>query len=114
MGEDLPGLNEGRNWHGCGYFYNEDMQRVFLVAGGVDGSNRLSSTETLVEGGQAWNFQQTLPSGRYGLRGISLPNTVIMTGGYYYDGSSYYYDDVLMFDPETSDWKKIGSMKTAR
>ena len=35
-------------------------------------------------------------------------------GGYYYEGSSYYYDDVLMFDPETSDWKKIGSMKNAR
>ena len=55
---------------------------MFLVAGGYDGSDgsSLSSTETLVEGGQAWNFQQPLPSGRIGLRGISLPNTVIMTG----------------------------------
>ena len=55
---------------------------MFLVAGGYDGSSRFSSTETLVEGGQAWNFQQPLPSpsGRIGLRGISLPNTVIMTG----------------------------------
>ena len=26
--EDLPELNEGRYWHGCGYFYNDDMQRV--------------------------------------------------------------------------------------
>merc|ERR1719342_1888528 len=32
--EDLPKLNEGRRSHGCGYFYNDDMQRVFLVAGG--------------------------------------------------------------------------------
>ena len=46
----------------------------------MDGSSRLSSTETLVEGGQAWNFQQPLQSSRSGLRGISLPNTVIMTG----------------------------------
>ena len=54
---------------------------MFLVAGGLDVSNNyLSSTETLVEGGQAWNFQQPLPSGRRGLKGISLPNTVIMTG----------------------------------
>ena len=53
---------------------------MFLVAGGYDGSNRLSSTETMVEGGQAWNFQQPLPSARSDLRGISLPNTVIMTG----------------------------------
>ena len=54
--------------------------QVFLVAGGYDFSDLLSSTETLVEGGQAWNFQQPLPSGRDGLNGISLPNTVIMTG----------------------------------
>merc|ERR1719342_980004 len=109
--EDLPELNEGRRSHGCGYFYNDDMQRVFLVAGGY---SSISSSETLVEGGQAWNFQNPLPSGRRGLRGISLPNTVIMTGGYYYDGDYHYYDDVLMFVPETTDWKKIGSMKTAR
>merc|ERR1719481_91040 len=70
--EDLPELNEGRGYHGCGYFYNDDMQRVFLVAGGSDYPNYLPSTETLVEGGQAWNFQQPLPSDRSGLRGISL------------------------------------------
>ena len=56
-----------------------DYYQVFLVAGGYD-DDYFSSTETLVEGGQAWNFQQPLPSGRTGLRGISLPNTVIMTG----------------------------------
>ena len=55
---------------------------MFLVAGGLDIGNydELSSTETLVEGSQAWNFQQSLPSGRNGLRGISLPDTVIMLG----------------------------------
>ena len=26
--EDLPELNEGRWQHGCGFFYNDDMQRV--------------------------------------------------------------------------------------
>merc|ERR1712029_689884 len=109
--EDLPELNEGRIHHGCGFFYNDDMQRVFLVAGGTDGSyNYLSSTETLVEGGQSWKVHQDLPTGRADLRGISLPNTVIMTGGYLFDGDGHYYDDVLMFDPKTSDWKKIGSM----
>jgi len=112
--EDLPELNEGRLGHGCGYFYNDDMQRVFLVAGGFDGSSYISSTETLVEGGLAWNFQQPLPIGRTGLRGISLPNTVIMTGGRYCNNGCQSYDDVLMFVPETSDWKKIGSMRTGR
>ena len=40
----------------------------------------IASTETLVEGHQAWNFQKPLPTGRYGLRRISLLDTVIMTG----------------------------------
>ena len=26
--EDLPELQEGRRSHGCGYFYNDDMERV--------------------------------------------------------------------------------------
>jgi len=112
--EYLPELNQGRMDHGCGYFYNDDMQRVFLVAGGYDDDvDELSSTETLVEGGQAWSFQQPLPSRRGFLSGISLPDTVLMIGGSYYI-DDIDYDDVLMFAPETSDWKKIGSMKNAR
>merc|ERR1712243_393735 len=116
--EDLPQLNEGRWNHGCGYFYNDDKQRVFLVAGGSDSwpyvSEQISSTETLVEGGQAWNFQKPLPSGRRGLRGISLPESVIMTGGNSNDGSNQYLADVLMFDQPTSDWKKVGTLINAR
>merc|ERR1711973_82166 len=112
--EDLPELHELRDSHGCGYFYNDDMQRVFLVVGGYINYDMGSSTETLVEGGQAWNFQQPLPSGRNGLRGISLPETVIMTGGEIYDGDRQSSDDVLLYVPDTSDWKKIGTMKTAR
>ena len=26
--EDLPDLNEARKNHGCGFFYNDDMERV--------------------------------------------------------------------------------------
>ena len=28
--EDLPKLNQGRQYHGCGYYFNEDMERVGL------------------------------------------------------------------------------------
>ena len=35
-------------------------------------------------------------------------------GGEIYDGDRQSSDDVLLYVPETSDWKKIGSMKTAR
>ena len=123
------------------------MVQVFLVSGGTDQDDDLnfrSSTETLVEGNQAWNFQKPLPSARMALRGISLPDTVIMAGkniqilsvelvewdqvssvlrnltifsggGVLADGENLLFlDDVLMFDPKDSDWKKIGGMKTAR
>ena len=59
--------------------YNNDYYQVFLVAGGWT-DDYIASTETLVEGHQAWNFQKPLPTGRYGLRRISLLDTVIMTG----------------------------------
>ena len=51
------------------------------MAGGLgyDSSN-LDSTETLVEGGQSWTLGEKLPSRRRGLRGVSLLDTVIMTG----------------------------------
>jgi len=108
--EDLPELNEWRDSHGCGYFYNDDMQRVFLVVGGYINYDVGSSTETLVEGGQAWNFQNPLPRERAGVRAISLPDTVILTGGR--DSPDLILNDVLAYVPETNDWKKIGSMKT--
>ena len=59
--------------------------KVFLVVGDLgvdagDGAMYVSSTETLVEGGFAWDFQKPLLTGRYGLKGVSLPDSVIMTG----------------------------------
>ena len=54
-----------------------DDYQVFLVAGG---SSQISSTEVLVEGGHGWSFKEPLPSGRDTLHGISLLDTVILTG----------------------------------
>jgi len=109
---DLPDLNEGRSSHGCGFFYNEDMNRVFLVAGGIwSYNNYVSSTEVLIEGGLAWNFQQSLPTERWSLRGISLPDTVIMTGG---AEVGSHLDDILKFEPRSSTWTKVGSLNNAR
>ena len=46
--------------------------------------------------------------------GKLCPRTIrvkyIIAGGF----DNTYVDDVLTYVPETSDWKKIGSMKTAR
>ena len=55
---------------------------MFLVAGGYEPYHFISSTETLVEGGIAWNFEQNLPypNGLNAMASISLPDTVILLG----------------------------------
>jgi len=112
--ENLPNLNEGRDSHGCGFFYNDAMERVFLVAGGYFAYNYRSSTEILVEGGLDWSFQEPLPSERNSLRGISLPDTVLMTGGWREYPEPFTYDDVFMFDSKNSSWIRVGEMEVAR
>ena len=51
-----------------------------LVTGGYDGSDRLSSTELLVENAPAWVFTGELPSPRSALRGSNIENKIVMTG----------------------------------
>ena len=87
--------------------------KVFLVAGGYNDNVQagyISSTETLVEGGQAWNFQKPLPTGRQGLVGISLLDTVIMTGKYIFTfvlkthlSDIYFYETFSNCQHETFD-----------
>ena len=54
--------------------------QTYIVAGGSDGLNWLSSTEVLVETGSAWTLSGELPSPRYGLRGANIENKIVMTG----------------------------------
>jgi len=118
--EDLPDMNKGRHDHGCGFFYT-DMGTVLLVAGGFNNDDfaYLSSTETHRIGSSIWHDQQPLPSVRAGLRGISLPDTVLMIGGYT-PNSDDDIDEVLRFDLEnrfdtkTSQWKRIGNLQVGR
>ena len=63
--------------------------QVWLVTGGWDYSgtittNFLSSTEIYVEDTTAWTYVGDLPVGMYGLRGVSLNNKIIITGGILY------------------------------
>ena len=56
---------------------------MLLVAGGVDSNlNMLSSTEQLVGESASWKTTTSLPRAVYGVVGISLDNTLYMTGGY--------------------------------
>ena len=91
---DLPRLLQGRYYHGCSYYNNNDGTKVsisiisspiiifqtYLVSGGYNGSDYLSSTELLVETASAWVYTGSLPSPRAVLRGANIDNRVLMTG----------------------------------
>ena len=50
------------------------------MTGGYNYPDKLSSTETLVDGAEAWTFAGELPVAMLGLRGVSLNNDIFMTG----------------------------------
>ena len=54
---------------------------VYLVTGGYnDYGNEEASTEILTEGSSSWTDVGPLPVPLWGLRGVSINNTIIMTG----------------------------------
>ena len=54
--------------------------QTFLVTGGYDGSDRLSSTELLVETDSAWVLAGNLPTPRFGLRAVNIDQKILVTG----------------------------------
>ena len=92
---DLPGLQQGRWYHGCSFYNNDAGTKVdidvyyystiiifqtYLVAGGGFDVASLSSTELLEERSSAWINTYSLPTPRRGLRGGKIDNKVFMTG----------------------------------
>ena len=56
--------------------------QVYIVSGGSSGSSKLASTETLVkDSGSEWQLVASLPSARYGARGLGLDNGRFMVTG---------------------------------
>merc|ERR1712098_166246 len=125
---DLPDLNTGRYFHGCGHYRNDAGEMFFLVAGGGgyynnDDFEPLTSTEIISAesawiSGFSWSFVGPLPKETAMLAGVSLNNQVFVTGGC--DGwvggcdNKHIYSDILKFDPDTKKWVKTGEMRNAR
>ena len=56
--------------------------QVYIVSGGNRYSSLLASTETLEkDGGSAWQLVASLPSGRWGVRGLGLDNGMFIVTG---------------------------------
>ena len=59
---------------------SSSVQQTYLVTGGLNGNDYLSSTEILTDSGDSWTRAGPLPSPLTGLRGLNLDNTIFMTG----------------------------------
>jgi len=116
--EDLPSLNQGRRYHGCGAYTDDSGEQVFLVAGGGRYEKggfsseliTLSSTEVLTRTSSAWVMVNNLPRKMRGVRGVTLGNTLYMTGGKD-DGDNYRAE---IFKWTGQHWVEVGKMKKAR
>jgi len=112
----LPSMNSNRAFHGCGYYYNNNDQLVYLVTGGII-SNGLKhdTTEISIDEG-SWNVVPSgnLPRPAHAMRGISFDNKLFMIGGA--EGPSTYdpIADVLQWDITAKKWNFITNLKHPR
>jgi len=103
-------LNNARFGHGCSRYTNIFGKEVNLVCGGADGSY-VSSCEFNMAGTSNWAFMTPLPSGKAGLKGITIDNRVFHDGG---DYGSTTYSTIYEMDLTTEEWEYVGDMDTAR
>jgi len=110
--EELPSLNTPRKEHGCGHYKNNDDKVVYLVTGGYLIYEYLDSTELLIKGDESWIIsEKKLPTGRFGLVGISINNKIFMIGG---DDDDSFLDEVIEFNTNTEEWSLVGNMRDTR
>ena len=59
---------------------NVFVVQVYIISGGSDGFNSLSSTEILTVGSSEWVEAGALPSARSGLSGVTIDNQFYVLG----------------------------------
>merc|ERR1711933_420312 len=70
--------------------------------------------------GSQWTFKAPLPNKVTNLRGVTINNKILMTGGYDEDDvqkseSNYnFYDTILQYDPDSDIWEVVGHMMETR
>ena len=102
------------------------MCQTYLVTGGYDGDDWLSSTELLAETAAAWVFTGQLPTPRSGLRGANIDNKILVTGRNKNLGSFHIFEtraggydgeateDILEFLPTLGEWRLQDRLSKAR
>ena len=60
---------------------------MFLVVAGSGSGGPMSSTEILVKGSNSWQTIASLPIKGYGMRTVSVGNTILYFGNFYHKNS---------------------------
>jgi len=106
--DSLTDLATPRAFHACTSFFTNGEQAL-LVAGGFNRAY-LESTEIYSNG--VWRTGENLPRALSAPRAAHLNQQVVVTGGV--DDERNPSDEVFQYNPSTSTWSKIGSLKKKR
>jgi len=115
--KQLPSLVTGRRQHACGSYPGTEGQ-MMIVTGGYDAFYQATpSTEVFnysQQGGE-WRPVNPLPSGRYGLRGVTFDSLFHVTGGYspgVWQNPEMF--EVLSWDSVAESWQSAGNLTVPR
>jgi len=106
--KELPSHIEGRWYHGCGHYNNDEGKLVYLVVGGFE---EKASTEILVDGSSSWKYGGNLPLRRRDIKTITLNNELFMMGGGY---QGYIRDEIFKFNKSTEEWEIVDTLSKPR
>jgi hypothetical protein len=113
-----PELKNKRLYHSCGRIRRnrESQEMSIIVAGGDDGSSRLSSVEILDEGSNEWQTGPELPFGISSSKMVEDQNGgVVLIGGYSSPGGNLDTPYQLPHGGEDAVWTKMEQkMNTGR
>lgn len=89
---------------------------VLLVTGGEQYTGEfinLDSSEVLEDMAGTWRLTAPLPSARWGLRAVSVENSIFVFGGDYNYGYRNSLSDILRYNKNHT-WEEVAQMKGAR
>merc|ERR1719342_768573 len=104
---DLSSMNTGRRLHTCGHYYSDTNELIYLVTGGYNGKN-IVSTEVMSSSGSSWSYVGNLPLAVYGMGVISVNNQIFVIGGYRTGWWSL--NSILKFNSVSNEWEKTGEL----
>jgi len=115
--KQLASLGTGRRQHACGSYPGPEGQLMLIVTGGWDAFYQATASTEVFNYSQEgeWRMVNPLPSGRYGLRGVSFANLFHVTGGYspgVWQNPEMF--EVLSWDSVAESWQSAGNLTVPR